>query len=256
MIDNDVNIVNSVQNLLIFDIQFYVTISILTNNDETKNDDGKQGFEAWRITSTAFFWRSIFGLVLSNVFISVFTGLQSFSVIEENISNVLSGEAQHVTSLCDLTWPQKYLLLRKNIWPHLTVVGGVVGGDEHGGRAHAVGAAAVEHRRHHQSRHTADTAFISRVTILTMHTTVYQLTSAAVLPFDCDWTCKSYAFDHLLHPGPAAALVPGKYVRLLLTPGLSTVWLTAARLQLDKVEWKVISWAVNEPSRSFTNVIS
>ena len=69
---------------------------------------------------------------------------------------------------------------------HLSVVGGVVGGDEHGGRAHAVGAAAVEHRRHHQSRHTADTALISRVTILTMHTTVYQLTSAAVLPFDCD----------------------------------------------------------------------
>ena len=153
MIDNDVNIVNSVQNLLIFDIQFYVTISILTNNDKTKNDDGKQGFEARRITSTAFCRRSIFGLVLSNVFISVFTRLQSFSVIEENISNVLSGEAQHVTGLCDLTWPQKYLLLRKNIWPHLTVVGGVVGGDEHGGRAHAVGAAAVEHRRHHITGH-------------------------------------------------------------------------------------------------------
>ena len=55
MIDNYANIVNTVQNLLIFDIQFYVMISILTNNDETKNDDGKQGFEAWRITSTAFF---------------------------------------------------------------------------------------------------------------------------------------------------------------------------------------------------------
>ena len=112
---------------------------------------------------------------------------------------------------------QKYLLLRKNILPHLTVVGGVVGGDEHGGRAHAVGAAAVEHRRHHQSRHTADSALISLVTILTMHRTVYQLTSAAVLPCDCDWTCKSSAFDHLLQYSPAAALVPGKYVRLLLT---------------------------------------
>ena len=54
MIDNYANIANTVQNLLIFDIQFYVMISILTNNDETKNDDGKQGFEAWRITSTAF----------------------------------------------------------------------------------------------------------------------------------------------------------------------------------------------------------
>ena len=55
VIDNYANIVNTVQNLLIFDIQFYVMISILTNNDETKNDDGKQRFEAWRITSTAFF---------------------------------------------------------------------------------------------------------------------------------------------------------------------------------------------------------